>query len=139
MVRRSAMVELQPRGQLVEQLCVRARIDLALQDLRRAADRERRHLAAQLLARLLRVERHLGARALDEPRALRLRRLLRALDDLIAARLRLLLDRQCARAGLPHQLFDAALGRRARSFWPRSAAARPSAILRVRSWMAPGI
>src|SRR6478736_5069136 len=111
MVMRSAM-PLKPDRQLVEQLRVHARIDLALEDLLRATDRERGNLATQFLARLLRVECHLRARALDEPAGLFLRGVLGGLDDLVGPRLRLALDRQRALTRLLDDLRDALLGRR---------------------------
>src|SRR5260221_14035302 len=62
MVRRSAMVDLKPRGQLVEQLGGGARLDLAPEDPGPAADRERPDLPAPLLARLLRLHPPPGTR-----------------------------------------------------------------------------
>src|SRR5579883_3351443 len=83
MVARSAIGDL--GGEPLEDLGMRARIDLALEQPRGALDREPAHLAAQRLARARGLERDLLAGLRED--ALRLARgaAARLLDDLVAA------------------------------------------------------
>src|SRR5262249_48024890 len=54
-------------GQLAEQVCVRSRIDLALEHLRCSTDSDRRYLAAQSLPRVRSFELDLLFRGRDQP------------------------------------------------------------------------
>src|SRR4051812_6213292 len=76
---------LELRLQLVEHLRMRAGIDLALEDLLRAAHGERGHLLAQLLARGLHFLLDLRARGGEDAIALRLGGALGVLDAFVRA------------------------------------------------------
>ena len=139
MVMRSAMVAYSPIASLSSRLRVRARIDLALDDLRRAAHRQRGDLATQSpRARLLSVERDLRARAFEQPCGLVLRGLLRGLDDLVGAGLRLIFDLASARSRALATISATRASASARSLLAAfSAAARPSAIFWLRALHRP--
>src|SRR6185312_2689337 len=89
---RIALELLQLRGELVEQIGVRARVDLALEQLRGRIDGQLRHVAPQALAHASRLELDLMLRGRDESLAFGRGRALRLLDHLVRAALRLIDD-----------------------------------------------
>src|SRR5690606_37864536 len=99
-----------PGYQFVEQRLVRGRVDLATQDLLRAAQREAGDLAAQLLARAVRHAVDLGLRGCLEARRLEQRVLLGLVHDLAGLLVRAIHDRR----GIVARLADFLLHARVR-------------------------
>src|SRR6516164_5902796 len=86
MVRRSAiLVRSDLLGQLLEEIGVRTRIDLAPKKLARRTDRDAGHLAAQALFRARGIQLDLLLRGGDDARTFRARRTLGLLDELVGA------------------------------------------------------
>src|SRR6185369_4973117 len=90
MVRRSAMSDL--RRELRDEVGVRPRIDLALEELRGRAHGELRHFLAQAVPRALRFEIDLLLGRGDQPLPFLRRGGLRLLDELVRTMLRVIDD-----------------------------------------------
>ena len=127
----SASAALDFERELLEQISVRLRIDLATQQLARAGDRERRDFLAELLHARDSIRASLPdaprrpAADLPQPRCRAPHRPARSNGDSPARRS----CRRCACASLTISVADAFAS--ARLFSPFSAEARPSAILRA--------
>jgi len=129
--------DLKPRGQLVEQLGVGARIDLALEDPGRTADRECRGPGGAVLRAPSARRAPPGHGALDEPRAFALRGLF-AVSTISPARACAWCSIASARSRAPRTISstrDSAAPGPSAAFGRRQAVA----IRRVRSWIEPVI
>src|SRR6516164_8596536 len=92
MVSRSAMACSDFLGELLEQVRVRTRVDLASEQLARGIDGDAGYLAAQALLGTRGVELDLLLRGRQDARAFRARRALGLLDQLVGAVLRVIDD-----------------------------------------------
>src|SRR5580704_11791124 len=105
MVSRSGMCLSDLRGELIEQVGVLARVDLATEQFGGCADRDARHLASQALPGAPDLELDLLLRGGDDARTLAAGCALGLLEQLVGAMLRVIDDLVGALARLAHDGF----------------------------------